>query len=246
MPDEDKQPLVLHRSHPSTVTCVRAHGADGESENDHAVIEGLASVFYDGTEKTEYQLWSDTVERIMPTAFDRALKEKDDVRGLFNHDPSEILGRTKAGTMKLSKSKEGLTYRIDAPQSAGPLVEAIKRGDVSGSSFSFIIDELTWREEKVAKGVTRFVREINSVQLFDVGPVTFPAYDQTTTQANSHLPEHVARDNGLGLVQARALFYAWRESVVGDVVTRRHYRERCLQLLQMAAEPRTETVRIEP
>jgi HK97 family phage prohead protease len=144
-------------------------------------IVGYASVFYrEDDPGTEYRLWSDVVERIMPSAFDRAVKE-DDVRGLFNHDPNQILGRNGAGTLRLSVDKVGLRYEIDPPDTAqaAAVVEAIRRGDVTGSSFGFLPDANTIREERRdGKWVTIVERE--AVRLFDVSPVTFPAYESAS------------------------------------------------------------------
>lgn len=151
-------------------------------ENQLPAIEGYAAVFYDGTEKTEYRLWSDAVERIMPGAFDAAISENHDVRALFNHDPSQLLGRTSAGTLSLSIDQTGLRYSIDvAETSVGrDVVTWVERRDVTGSSFLFVPLETVWRDEKRGDRYIE-IREVVSVELYDVGPVTFPAY--TTTEA---------------------------------------------------------------
>ena len=142
-------------------------------------IVGYASVFYDGTPETEYQLWSDTVERIMPGAFDTAIKE-DDVRALFNHEPANVLGRTAAGTLALAQDATGLHYEIELPDThlANDLSVLVGRGDITGSSFAFQVRKQTIIEPKEANEPT--VRQIEDVALFDVGPVTYPAYEQTT------------------------------------------------------------------
>lgn len=147
-------------------------------DGDERKIVGYASVFYDGTPDTEYQLWEDYVERIMPGSFDRALADKDDVRGLFNHDPDNLLGRTSAGTMTLAVDKRGLSYEIEPGDTtmARDVVEHIKRGDVDGSSFAFRVTD-----EDIRKENDVYIREISGVQLFDVGPVTYPAYTATTS-----------------------------------------------------------------
>lgn len=144
-------------------------------------IAGYAAVYYDPNDLgTEYRLWSDVVERIRPGAFDRAVRE-DDVRGLFNHDENQILGRTKAGTMKLSLDARGLRYDIDTPdtQVGRDTVESLRRGDVDGSSFMFVPMKVTWEEQRKADGSTLTIRWIDEVLLYDCGPVTFPAYTAT-------------------------------------------------------------------
>ncbi len=157
--------------------------ADGKS-----AISGYGAVFYDGSEGSEYKLASDFVERIMPGAFDKAIKERHDVRGLFNHDPNQILGRTQAGTMTLSVDGRGLQYEIDPGDTsvAKDVSEHLRRKDVTGSSFSFSISEENWIKKDLGEGRTMWIREIRSVDLYDVGPVTFPAYTGTTAGIRSN------------------------------------------------------------
>lgn len=143
-----------------------------------AKIEGYASVFYDGTPDTEYQLWDGAVERIMPGAFDRALKQDDPV-ALFNHDPSQLLGRKSAGTLRLSVDEKGLRYEIPPADTTvfRDVLEMQARGDLKGSSFGFWVKADQRRKED---GVE--IREITEVELLDVGPVTFPAYEGTNSR----------------------------------------------------------------
>jgi len=105
------------------------------------VITGYAAVYYDGTPGTEFQLWENTVERILPGSFDSALARKDDARALFNHDPNLVLGRVSSGTLRLSADSKGLKYEIVPPvtRTAEDLVAMIQRGDVTGSSFEFLV-----------------------------------------------------------------------------------------------------------
>jgi HK97 family phage prohead protease len=144
-----------------------------------ARISGYASVFYDGTPNTEYSPWEDMTERIMPGAFDRAVRE-DDVRALFNHDPNQILGRTAAGTASLSVDKFGLAYSATPPdtQTAREVMEHLRVGNITGSSFSFNVLDGGWIKEN-----GKDIYQVRAVELYDVGPVTFPAYTATTAQA---------------------------------------------------------------
>ena len=156
--------------------------ADGSN-----MIVGYAAVYHrQGEAGTEYRLWEDVVERIKPGAFDRAIKE-DDVRALFNHEPALILGRMKAGTLRLSVDSVGLRYEIDPPdtQAGRDTVESIKRGDVSGSSFAFVPRKRATREETDADGRSVYIVELEEVELYDVGPVTYPAYAATETGVRS-------------------------------------------------------------
>jgi HK97 family phage prohead protease len=153
---------------------------DGDS-----FIEGYAAVFFNPAdpENTQYDLGFGITERIMPGAFNRALAERQDVRGLGNHDDNWLLGRTSSGTMQLTVDNVGLKYRINGnPEDPDHkrASEKLKRGDLSGSSFSFIPMVETWRDE----GDLTY-RELTDVDLFDVGPVTFPAYSGTSAALRS-------------------------------------------------------------
>ncbi len=122
------------------------------------------------------------VETIRQGAFARALREKQDVRALINHDPNQVLGRTASGTLTMQEDANGLLVEITPPDTryAADLLTLIKRGDVSQMSFAFrtVTDE--WR---MVDGVPE--RELVDVNLFDVSPVTYPAYNDTNIAARS-------------------------------------------------------------
>ena len=136
-------------------------------------IVGYAAVF-----DTTVEIWAGYSERIAPGAFTKTIQD-DDVRALINHDPNYVLGRNKSGTLKLSEDNVGLRYEITPPdtQVARDLMTLLKRKDISQSSFGFnIIGE---KRDTSTKG--KLVRTITEAKLFDVSPVTYPAYP--TTQA---------------------------------------------------------------
>jgi len=151
-----------------------------------ARINGYAALHYDGTPDTEYVLWDGAIERIMPGAFAEAIAN-DDVRALFNHDPDNILGRTSAGTLTLTTDAKGLHYDITPPDTdIGQRVkDAVKRRDVQGSSFAFMTIEDNWRKMKGEDGKEMKIRELVKAKLYDVGPVTYPAYEHTTAAVHS-------------------------------------------------------------
>ena len=116
------------------------------------------------------------IEYIEAGAFDSALG--DDVRALFNHDANLLLARTKSGTLKIGVDERGLWYEFDAPNTStgNDLLELLKRGDVTQSSFGFTIEKDEWRKQN---GVTyRYIKKV--ARLYDVSPVTYPAYPATT------------------------------------------------------------------
>lgn len=121
-------------------------------------------------------------EEIAQGAADEVMN--DDVRGLFNHEPDILLGRTKSGTMTIEVDSIGLKYRIkynpNDPDHVR-VMEKVKRGDVSQSSFAFKIKDDKWekRNSKDHRTILRFQR------LIDVSPVTYAAYPQATVSARS-------------------------------------------------------------
>lgn len=121
-------------------------------------------------------------ERIAPGAFSRALEEGHDVRALVGHDPDKVLGRAKSGTLKMEQNTKGLKVRIKPPdtQAGRDIVTSIRRGDVSQMSFAFKTIEDAWNTEDGGE-----IRTLKDVELFDVSPVTFPAYPDTTVAARS-------------------------------------------------------------
>jgi HK97 family phage prohead protease len=157
-------------------------------------ITGYASVFWvEGQMGTEYQLADDIRERVHPLAFNRALREQDDCRALWNHQAECILGRCSAGTLKLSVDSKGLRYDIATPdtQLGRDLVTSIKRGDIKESSFQFAVEDENWLED-VQGG---YIRELRQVQLIDVSPVVWAAYQSTDVQAR-HVVDPDAIERG--------------------------------------------------
>lgn len=149
-------------------------------------IVGYAATFYRSSDPgTQYRLWPGAYERVMPGAFASVFKRRDDVRGLFNHDPSKVLGRTRAATMTITVDSVGLRYVIEPADTTlyRDVAEMIRRGDVDGSSFGFRVLKEDWRLENGLE-----IRELLDVELLDVGPVTFPAY----TAASSDLASRQA------------------------------------------------------
>lgn len=154
---------------------------------DKRTIEGYASVSNVPTVIWYFE------EVIAPGAFSRALDElsqgKQDVRSLFNHDANYVLGRTarngNPGTLILREDSKGLWTETTPPEAgksphADSVVESIRRGDVSGMSFAFTVKKQEWEffDLGADKMDRRTITEIGT--LYDIGPVTYPAYDQTS------------------------------------------------------------------
>lgn len=185
-------------------------------------VTGYGAVYYDGTASTEYQLYEDVVERILPGCFDRALRDQD-IFCLVNHDENQVLGRKSAKTAIFRADNTGLYYEALPPntQAARDACELITRGDVTGSSFTFAVKSQRWT--KAAGGMT--IRELMDVDLRDCGPVTFPAYAGTSAKMR-------ALDD---LVEARKALDRFRSDQAHDDEMLAHllagYRVRAAQVL---------------
>lgn len=153
-----------------------------EKRGEDTQIVGYAAVF--GHESEDLGGFREVIE---PGAFDEALG-RDDVRALFNHDANLILGRTPK-TLRLRVDENGLHYDIDPPdtQAARDLMVSLGRGDVDQSSFGFSVVSETWEQPTDERNYP--LRRINKVRLFDVSPVTFPAYTTTSAEARAMASE---------------------------------------------------------
>lgn len=116
-------------------------------------------------------------EIILPEAVTRTLSEALDVRALVDHDSSKILGRTRAGTLRLQADGHGLSVDIRPPntQAARDILESVDRGDVSGMSFAFRTLTDDWRMED-----GEVIRDVIDMRIREVSVVSFPAYEQTS------------------------------------------------------------------
>ncbi|MCP3680256.1 MAG: HK97 family phage prohead protease [Gammaproteobacteria bacterium] len=148
-------------------------------DDEPSKIIGHAAIFNEYTDIWWFQ------ERIMPGAFTESIKV-DDVRALFNHNPDYPLGRNTAGTLEMKEDKKGLAVEINPPdtQVANDLQKSIKRGDVSQMSFAFEVLEEKWVYSDDGKEPDK--RDIQKVKLYDVSPVTYPAYENTDVAVRSH------------------------------------------------------------
>ena len=157
---------------------LRAEGV--QSDGQRPTLSGYAAVF---DQLSVAMQWGGTTfrEKIARGAFASSLG--DDIRALWNHDTNLPLGRTKAGTLRLAEDAHGLRVEIDPPdtQAGRDAVESIKRGDVNQMSFAFdVIDEDVDRDE-----ANQIIRTLKKLKLYEVSPVTFPAYPQTSVSARS-------------------------------------------------------------
>lgn len=158
------------------------------SEGEQKKIRGYAAVFGKESENLgsdKYQ-FREVIER---GAFDDVLN--DDVRALFNHDPSLILARSKGGkgTLSIGVDDTGLWYEFTPPdtQAGRDLLVSLERGDVDQSSFGFEVTREGQKWEETSDGERSYrLRTIQKVKrLHDVSPVTYPAYPDATVALRS-------------------------------------------------------------
>lgn len=140
-------------------------------------IEGYFAVF-----NSIYEIAPGMTESIAQGAFDNTLS--GDIRALINHDTTLVLGRTKAGTLQLRTDSHGLWGHIDINPNdtdAMNLYNRVQRGDVDQCSFGFDIlnEETEYRED----GSIHWT--IKEVELYEVSPCTFPAYEDTSIAARA-------------------------------------------------------------
>ena len=131
-------------------------------------------------------------ERIANGAFDRSIRNGDDVRCLINHSPDLIVGRTKNGTLRLASDAKGLRTECDLPDTsyARDLLASVKRGDISECSFGFTVNDDEWTDEQdpANRTATIKVRILRDVRLVDCSYVTYPAYPGTSISAPDATP----------------------------------------------------------
>ena len=166
-----------------------SYRATVDEESRH--VEGYALLFNTDSRP----MWGgDLIERIASTALDGVL-ERSDVLCLMNHDESRgVLARYREGkgSLSLTVDEKGLRYAFDAPKTAlgDELVESLKRGDIAESSFAFTVEKDNW--ERKEDGT--YVRTIVQIrQLYDVSPVYYPAYEDTSVALRSMEQRESAR-----------------------------------------------------
>lgn len=114
------------------------------------------------------------------------------VLGRFNHDPDKVMGRASNGTVRISRTDQGIDYEIDVNETSfgnDALVMA-RRGDFGGSSFEigrhrsrFYADPETGERVRVLTSIE---------ELTDVSPVIDPAFANSSVAAfgkESDMPE---------------------------------------------------------
>lgn len=160
-----------------------------KGENGEMRVGGYGAIFNKYTNMGWY------AEVVMPGFFD-GIKD-DRCACLFNHDENQILGRKKNDTLTLKIDATGLDYLAKLPSHRADVYELVSEGYVYESSFAFTTLKTTWEEvdrsllsgllseadlDQLSYGGKISVRKLEKGrELFDVSPVTYAAYEGTTT-----------------------------------------------------------------
>lgn len=161
-------------------------------------ITGLGSPY--GVATTITSWWDEWDEVVAPGAWAKTLAAGGNIRSMLNHNPDRLLGTTAAGTLRLSEDEEGLHYEIDVnldDSYAMSVFAQVERGDINGASVWFRVISQTWTEPTDKNGMERPLRTITEAELFEVGPVVFPAFESTTSAAARSL-DRILATAGLG------------------------------------------------
>jgi len=171
--EEENRAVVSVESESMAKVEQRINTAEFEVREDESgmTFEGYAAIFDSPSEPLPF------IERIKRGAFNRSLKQaRNDIKLLWNHDTSAVLGSTRAGTLKLYEDERGLRVTATLPQTTIGRDAAVllKRGDVDSMSFGFSVPAGgdTWNEDGSE-------RTLKSVRLHEVSIVAFPAYTST-------------------------------------------------------------------
>ena len=159
-----------------------------ETETGDLILSGYFIKFDEVTE-----LWPGYFEVIKREGVEKAIQNAD-IRALFNHDDSLVLGRTGNGTVTLGVDEIGLFGDIiinkEDPQAIGAYAR-VQRGDVVGCSFGFIPIKIDTEERDDGS----YLDTILELEIFEVSPCTFPAYPQTEIAARQKDFESQKRAN---------------------------------------------------
>lgn len=179
--DDSRASAVSQEQRTATITGIEVRAKDADKP---ATILGHAALF--NTPSVYMMGFRETIE---PGAFTASLS--GDIRALWQHDTARVLGRTKAGTLRLWEDDQGLAFELNPPdtQDGRDAVTLIERGDVDQMSFGFNVPPGgdSWSED--ADGIP--LRSLRAVSLMEISPVTWAAYPQTGVGVMRNAPKWV-------------------------------------------------------
>jgi HK97 family phage prohead protease len=159
-----------------------------ESRDDGLTLEGYAAVFNQDTKISGWE--GEFTERLAPGAFAKTIQERSPVLQ-FDHGTHPMIGSIPLGSVQtLREDDQGLFVRARLSDNwlVQPVREAIQNGSISGMSFQFSVLRDEWDDERTD-------RTIREVKLYELGPVVFPAYEQTTVGVRSEVANVLSCDN---------------------------------------------------
>ena len=185
---------------------VRAFSTQIRAEGDEEQrVVGLGVVFNEWSE-----IFPGFQERILPGA----IEPTGVVKSYFNHDPSQVLSTLESDPpLEIIESADGLSYSSPIPPTSygKDLAVNLQRGNVKGSSFAFFVPD---GGDRMWEDSGTIYREVNKLLLYELGPVTDPAYIKTTAQVRS----------------AKEALEQWRAEQTSKPPVQRELRKKRLQL----------------
>jgi HK97 family phage prohead protease len=188
-----------------------------EDDSDYMSFRGYAAVFNSPSQPLPF------TETVMPGAFSKSLRARNNIRMYLNHDSSMLLATTRAGTLRLEEDSRGLLVDADLPPTTvgRDLSILMQRGDVDSMSFGFSVPR---GGDKYSDDGSQ--RELHEVRLYEVSVVTgFPAYEATTASVRSldKLAERTAMDadklaEAITVLEAGSELSDEQASLLADVV----------------------------
>ncbi len=156
---------------------------NADNEDEPRRVSGLG-VVYD----KEVELFPGYMESVVKDAYKESIEKERDraIKSYFNHDPNQVLATTKSDPPLLIENREnGVFYDAEIPNTSyGNDLEAnLERNNIEGSSYSFVVPEDgdEWWEDD--EGIVH--RKILKGEIFELGPVTDPAFLETPTNLRS-------------------------------------------------------------
>lgn len=141
------------------------------------VLEGYAAIFNTRAKIADFD------EIIQAGAFATTLADGADKLALVDHAPTQLLGRTRNGSLKLAEDTRGLHFEIALPKTtlADDMLGLAEAGSLGGASFGFRAIKDVWRGS---------LRTLQQVMLREISIVhSFPAYEGTVVHARSRIAD---------------------------------------------------------
>lgn len=173
------------------------------------IVEGYAIVF--NSESNDLGGFREVIDS---RALDGVISCSD-ILCLLNHNEDKgVLARSKfgEGSLSLEIDERGLKYMFEAPKTAlgDELLEGLKRGDITTSSFAFTVGKDNWEKREDGS----YLRTIVSIQeLYDVSPVYFPAYSQTSVKIDQRCLDKIKEMKDQEQKELDAYYKQLRDSI---------------------------------